>query len=96
MSSHSEKLKKQLKGIWVVPEEFTTAFIYIKSENNVIKVKDQTIWLIEEENKRYFRGKSLMILNSIPISLSNFVGSITPEGKVLIDFFSDSGNAQGI
>ena len=91
-----QKLKRQLLGTWIVPECNLSSFIYVGTEERAINVQTQNVWVIEDVTDRYFRGKSYYSLNGIPISVLNLVGSITPSGKVIVDFFTPMGSGQSI
>jgi hypothetical protein len=78
---------------FIVPHKTLRA--YLIENNNYREVVDQTVWQIQSYDKGYITGISYTMIDSTPFSKNNFVGSITPEGSVLINFYSSGSQTQG-
>lgn len=79
-----KKLKKLLlNSTWVVP--YSTLKGYISGNKN-IPVIDQTVWIIDKFDDRYFFGTSYIMVDYVPLSVSTFIGSITTNNDVMITF----------
>lgn len=78
---------------FIVPQKTLKA--YLIDNNNYRVVQDQTLWQIESFNNGYITGISYTMLDGVPFSKNNFVGSITPEGDVLINFYSSTSQTSG-
>lgn len=89
------KLKSLLtNSIWIVPKQTLKAFFIVN--NITTKVKDQTVWVIDSYDSGYFFGTSYTTLNKTPQSKMKLIGSITPNGNVLISFYSGDSMVTGI
>jgi hypothetical protein len=76
-----------LKGTtWYVPASGLPAYLYVPDQNQLIPVKDQTVYMITGYRNGYFWGRTAAKLSSGEISCSSLVGSVTPEGSVYLTF----------
>lgn len=76
-------------SIWIVPSSTLRAYL-ITGENEPKAVIDQTVWIIDSYSNGYIFGTSYASLDRVPVSKRKLIGSITPQGDVLISFYSDS------
>lgn len=72
---------------WIVPSQTLLAYEYA---NEVLTpVSDQTVWVISTYNQGYFCGQSYTgINNNSTLSQKYLIGTVTPDGKVNITFYS--------
>ena len=73
---------------WYVPVANLPATLYNSASGTVTSVSDQTVFHITDYRRGYFWGDVVTQLNSGSPSSSFMVGSVTPEGKVLLTFTS--------
>jgi hypothetical protein len=74
---------------WYVPEFSLTAFVFDAVTNRLREISDQTVFHITDYQAGYFWGKTVVDLGApFPISCLSLVGSVTPEGEVLLTFTS--------
>jgi hypothetical protein len=73
---------------WYVPVPNLPATLYNSATGTVTSVSDQTVFHITTYREGYFWGDVVTQLNSGSPSSSFMVGSVTPEGKVLLTFTS--------
>jgi len=73
---------------WYVPTRNLPAVLFNSSTGSLTPVSDQTVYHITEYRSGYFRGDCVTQLNSGSASSSTVLGSVTPEGKVLLTFTS--------
>lgn len=73
-----------------MPSATLLAYQHLESSN--VAVSDQTVWEISSYHKGYFFGVAYPSLNGVPVSSSNLIGSVTPEGAVYITFYPTSGS----
>jgi hypothetical protein len=78
---------------WYVPPMNLPAVLYNSSTGTLIPVSDQTVFQIIGYRTGYFWGKAVTQLGSLPSSTSTMIGSVTPEGKVLLTFTLTSTNS---
>lgn len=72
---------------WYVPQFSLTAYVFDADANELVKVTDQTVFHITGYNDGYFWGKTVVSLGlSFKVSCMSLVGSVTPEGDVLLTF----------
>lgn len=81
---------------WYVPESNLAAVIYEPSSGTLVPVADQTVYHISGYREGYFWGETVTQLGSGSTTSSALVGSVTPEGRVLLNFNSGSTVTQGI
>ena len=67
--------------------------LYDSATDNVKAVSDQTVFHITGYGDGYFWGDVVTQLGSSPASNSSLLGSVTPEGKVLLTFTTTSTNS---
>ncbi|MDR3623462.1 MAG: hypothetical protein P4L85_29285 [Paludisphaera borealis] len=78
---------------WYVPTANLPAILYNASSGQSTLVSDQTVFHIEGYSKGYFWGKAVTQLGSTSASTSSMLGSVTPEGQVLLTFTLTSTNS---
>lgn len=71
---------------WYVPTSNLPAVIFNSSSGTLAPVRDQTVFHITGYRSGYFWGKTVAQFGSGSASCSSMVGSITPEGQVLLTF----------
>ena len=76
-----------------MPASNLSAVLYDSVTGTVSSVSDQTVYHITEYRGGYFWGDSVTQLDSNSPSSSFMVGSVTPEGKVLLTFTQMSTNS---
>lgn len=70
---------------WIVPPQTLLAKNY--NLGTTTSVSDQTVWVINTFDQGYFTGDAYTSINQVPDSHTQMVGSITPQGDVLITFY---------
>jgi hypothetical protein len=78
---------------WYVPPMNLPAVLYNSSTGALIPVRDQTVFQITGYRAGYFWGKAVTQLGPLSPSTSTMIGSVTPEGKVLLTFTTTSTNS---
>jgi hypothetical protein len=78
---------------WCVPKATLLAYSYVNTDYS--KVTDQTIWHIKTADRGYIMGIAYVYINGSPTSKMDFIGSVTPSGRVLIEFYSSGASVQG-
>ncbi len=73
---------------WYVPAQNLPSVLFNSSTGTLAPVSDQTVYQITGYRNGYFWGKTVTQLGSSPASSSSLVGSVTPQGKVLLTFTS--------
>lgn len=71
---------------WYVPAANTPAMIYDSTNRSLIPVRDQTVFHITGYRKGYLWGISITQFGSSAPICSSMIGSITPQGAVLLNF----------
>ena len=72
---------------WYVPDFSLTAYLFEPGNNTLKELSDQTVFHITDYSDGYFWGKTVVDTGkSFPISCLSLVGSVTPEGEVLLTF----------
>src|SRR5207237_4495804 len=71
---------------WVVPPQTLLAYYY--NNASVTPVSDQTVWVFYQYQQGYFSGQSYSAIDITTLSKRYLIGSITPAGKVYINFYS--------
>ncbi|MDF1758356.1 MAG: hypothetical protein P1U74_08680 [Legionellaceae bacterium] len=79
---------------WVVPPQTLLAYLYNLSV--VTPVSDQTVWVINNYNQGYFNGIAYPSINNVTSAPLYMIGSVTPDGKVKITFYSTSSSSADI
>ena len=67
--------------------------LYNSSTGRLTPVSDQTVYHIADYSNGYFWGESVTQLGSSSASSSSMLGSVTPEGRVLLTFTQTSTNS---
>jgi hypothetical protein len=78
---------------WYVPTSNLSAVLFNSVTGSVQPVSDQTVFHITNYADGYFWGESVTQLGSSSASTSSMLGSVTPEGKVLLTFTTTSTNS---
>lgn len=76
-----------LKGTtWYVPASNLLAYLFLATENRLVPVSDQTVYRIPDYRDGYSTGDTVVALGNAPPQCLTLVGSVTPEGQVLLTF----------
>jgi hypothetical protein len=78
---------------WYVPTANLPAILYNGTSGGSTLVSDQTVFHVAGYSKGYFWGEAVTQLGSTSASSSSMVGSVTPEGQVLLTFTLTSTNS---
>jgi hypothetical protein len=78
---------------WYVPTSNLSAVLYDSATGTVQAVSDQTVFHITGYGDGYFWGDVVTQLGSGSASDSSMLGSVTPQGKVLLTFTSTGTNS---
>ncbi len=78
---------------WYVPTSNLPAVLFNSSTGKLAPVSDQTVFHITGYRDGYFWGTTVTQLGSSSASCSSMVGSVTPQGKVLLTFTSTSSSS---
>lgn len=76
---------------WYVPTPNLAAVVYEPTSGALTPVADQTVFHITGYRRGYFWGETVAQFGSNAPSSSALVGSVTPQGRVLLSFTSTSG-----
>jgi len=73
---------------WYVPTSNLPAFLFIAKPEILLPISDQTVFHITDFRDGYFWGRTVVQLgpNESQRTCLSLVGSITPEGRVLLTF----------
>ena len=71
---------------WFVPEKNLSAYTYTPSTNLLSPTPDQTVFQLAGYANGYFWGNVVGQSGTNPPSCQSLVGSVTPEGKVYLNF----------
>jgi len=71
---------------WYVPTSGLPTMVFDGDSLELRKVSDQTVYHISGFQSGYFWGKTAVKIASAPVSCLSLVGSVTPEGKLLLTF----------
>jgi hypothetical protein len=71
---------------WYVPTKNLPAYTYSPITNTLTKVSDQTVFHITDYANGYFSGNVVGQIDSNSPACMSLVGSVTPEGKVYLNF----------
>ncbi len=71
---------------WYVPPVNLPAVVYDPTSEVILPVSDQTVFHITGFRGGYFWGVTVSQLQNAEPTCSTMVGSVTPEGRVLINF----------
>jgi len=81
---------------WIVPKTNLPAVSFDPETQVISKVRDQTVYQITGYRDAYFWGPTASKLGNGEIVCSSLVGSVTPQGEVLLLFTKTVGNSQTI
>lgn len=79
---------------WVVPKTNLPAVSFDPATQVITKTRDQTVYQITGYRDGYFWGPTAAKLGNGPIACKSLVGSVTPQGEVLLLFTQQIGNGQ--
>lgn len=72
---------------WYVPVETLPAILFINGETPQTRsVQDQTVWTFTRYESGYLIGQGALSVDGGSFSYSTIVGSVTPDGAVLLSF----------
>lgn len=71
---------------WYVPNRNLPAVLYLTDERRSIPILDQTVYHITSYTDGYFTGDTVVQLGQGTPTCMSLLGSITPEGVVLLTF----------
>ena len=71
---------------WYVPEANLLAFRFDAETRELQPVQDQTVYHITGFRDGYFWGRTAVQMGDGPRTCLSLVGSVTPEGRVLLTF----------
>lgn len=80
---------------WYVPTPNLDAVMYNPSTGTVAMVPDQTVYHISGYRSGYFWGETVTQIGQGSPSSSALVGSVTPQGRLLLTFTSSTGTITG-
>ena len=72
------------KLIYIVPKKNLLAYLSINGTTKPIE--DQTVWIVDKIENGYIFGTSYTTLDGIPTTKADFIGSITSNNNVMINF----------
>ena len=75
---------------WYVPPQNLPATVFNSQSNTIQPVSDQTVFQITGYRSGYFWGKTVTQIGTSSPSGTSMVGSVTPEGRVLLTFTTTS------
>ena len=81
---------------WVVPKTNLPAVSFDPATQIISKTRDQTVYQVTGYRDGYFWGPTAAKLGSGPIVCKSMVGSVTPQGEVLLLFTQQLPNGQTI
>jgi hypothetical protein len=79
---------------WIVPKANLAAVSFDSSTQVISKTKDQTVYQITGYRDGYFWGPAAAKVGNGPIVCKSLVGSVTPQGQVMLFFTQTLGNGQ--
>ncbi|WP_165065117.1 hypothetical protein [Paludisphaera rhizosphaerae] len=80
---------------WYVPTPNLDAVVYEPSTGAVAMVPDQTVYHISGYRSGYFWGETVTQIGQGSPTSSALVGSVTPQGRLLLTFTSSTGTITG-
>lgn len=80
---------------WIVPNSGLPAITYNAETGVVTPIQDQTVYHITGYEKGYFWGATVAQYGTSAPSSASLVGSVTPQGKLLLTFNNGSNVTQG-
>ena len=78
---------------WYVPTSGLPTLLFNGDTQELRKLSDQTVYHISGYQNGYFWGKTAVKVGSTPTSCLSLVGSVTPEGRLLLTFTPVDPNA---
>ncbi|AMV36750.1 hypothetical protein [Planctomyces sp. SH-PL62] len=80
---------------WYVPTPNLSATIFDPASGALVPVLDQTVYHISGYRNGYFWGETVSQLGSGEPTSSALVGTVTPQGRLLLSFSSSENVVQG-
>ncbi len=80
---------------WYVPTPNLPATIYNTGTGTLVPVLDQTVYHITGYRSGYFWGQTVTQFGTAAPTSSALVGSVTPQGRVLLMFTSSASSVEG-
>ena len=80
---------------WYVPNRGLPAIIFTPSTGEIVKIPDQTVYHISGYKNGYFWGETVAQYGGSAPSSAALIGSVTPEGKLLLSFNTGASTTQG-
>lgn len=71
---------------WIVPPANLPSILFDATKNVLAPASDQTVYHITGYRAGYFWGKNVTQVGRLPVACSSLVGSVTPNGRVLLSF----------
>jgi hypothetical protein len=71
---------------WYVPKPNVPSVIFLPTTQTLVPLSDQTVFHITGYRDGYFWGVSVTQLGPLPAADSSLIGTVTPEGRVLLLF----------
>lgn len=71
---------------WIVPDRNLPAVLFDPGTSVLAPVSDQTVYHITGSRSGYFWGKNVTEIAGGQVTCSSLVGSVTPQGRVLLSF----------
>jgi hypothetical protein len=81
---------------WYVPAPNLPAFLLDAQQREVRPIADQTVYFISDYQLGYFWGMTALKVGPSPVTCMSLLGSVTPEGDVLLTFTPVSGSSDGL
>lgn len=78
---------------WYVPKSGLPTMVFDGDTEQLRTVSDQTVYHISGYRNGYFWGKTVVKLGTAPASCLSLLGSVTPEGRLLLTFTPVDPNA---
>jgi hypothetical protein len=79
---------------WIVPKTNLPAVSFDPETQIITKTRDQTVYQITGYRDGYFWGPTAAKIGNGPIACKSLVGSVTPQGEVLLMFTQQIGNGR--
>jgi hypothetical protein len=79
---------------WYVPRPNTPAILFQPSSETKVPLLDQTVFRITGNRAGHFWGVTVTQLGSSTPSCSSLIGSVTPQGRVLLNLLPMDGSSE--
>jgi hypothetical protein len=78
---------------WMVPVRNLPAMLYDSDTGQSAPVSDQTVYHIAGYREGYYWGTCVTQIGSLQASNTSLIGSVTPQGRILLNFTATSSNS---